>query len=467
MNLQFNQLGSLYQGNLDLSDLTIICGENNTGKTYVTYTLYGLLKLWKNFSELEPTDEELETLEETGVLSIDLQTKVDEVGDLLKTKLSQRYLKNLHEILASKASFFTETEILLDFDIDNNWHKESFSDEVRSKKGKVLLSIHKSESSTKVEFVATEEEEDIPTFAYSQWVESALLEIILGGIFPKNVFMASTERTGSVIFKDELNLTKNRLLDLIAQEHSSNNGIRPDELLNTVYRKQSYALPVKRNLEFVNQLADFEREDSYIFKEHPDIINNFITILGGTFKTTKEGVTYFTPKGNSKVKLQLGEASSSVRSSLIIWYYLRYLLKKGDMLMIDEPELNLHPINQRRFARVIAQLINAGIKILITTHSDYIIKEFNTLIMFNRELPHYKAIKEKKGYGINEKLDPNQVAVYCTQSELIKIQGASRKQRKNILSFITIDKKFGIGVKAFDDSINEMNLIQDTLLYGE
>lgn len=126
MNLQFSQLGSLYQGELDLSGLTIICGENNTGKTYVTYALYGLLKLWQSFAELEPTPKELESLEETGVLSIDLQAKIDELGESLKAKLSQRYLKNLHEILASKASFFEETEISLNFDINNDWQKKKF-----------------------------------------------------------------------------------------------------------------------------------------------------------------------------------------------------------------------------------------------------------------------------------------------------------------------------------------------------
>ena len=45
------------------------------------------------------------------------------------------------------------------------------------------------------------------------------------------------------------------------------------------------------------------------------------------------------------------------------------------MLFIDEPELNLHPGNQRRIARLFARLSKLGIKVFITTHSDYIIKE--------------------------------------------------------------------------------------------
>ena len=58
--------------------------------------------------------------------------------------------------------------------------------------------------------------------------------------------------------------------------------------------------------------------------------------------------------------------------------------------MIDEPELNLHPDNQRRIARLLARLVNLGIKVFITTHSSYIIKELNTLIMLNRDEPHLK-----------------------------------------------------------------------------
>jgi predicted ATPase len=42
-------------------------------------------------------------------------------------------------------------------------------------------------------------------------------------------------------------------------------------------------------------------------------------------------------------------------------------------IFIDEPELNLHPENQRLITQVLANLVNIGIKVFITTHSDYII----------------------------------------------------------------------------------------------
>jgi hypothetical protein len=45
--------------------------------------------------------------------------------------------------------------------------------------------------------------------------------------------------------------------------------------------------------------------------------------------------------------------------------------------------IRLHPENQRLITQVLANLVNIGIKVFITTHSDYIIKEFSTLIMLN------------------------------------------------------------------------------------
>ena len=43
MKFVFKKLGPIKEADLELGDLTIIAGRNNTGKTYVAYTLYGFL----------------------------------------------------------------------------------------------------------------------------------------------------------------------------------------------------------------------------------------------------------------------------------------------------------------------------------------------------------------------------------------------------------------------------------------
>ena len=50
--------------------------------------------------------------------------------------------------------------------------------------------------------------------------------------------------------------------------------------------------------------------------------------------------------------------------------FLKYLVRPGDLLILEEPESHLHPAAQRRLARGIVRLVNAGVKVLITTHSE-------------------------------------------------------------------------------------------------
>ena len=46
LTFTFKNIGPIKDAALELGDLTIIAGRNNTGKTYLAYTLYGFLKTW-------------------------------------------------------------------------------------------------------------------------------------------------------------------------------------------------------------------------------------------------------------------------------------------------------------------------------------------------------------------------------------------------------------------------------------
>ncbi|MEA1895844.1 MAG: AAA family ATPase [Euryarchaeota archaeon] len=49
MELSIKNLGPLKQAEFELGELTIICGYNNTGKTYATYAVFGFLSKWRRF----------------------------------------------------------------------------------------------------------------------------------------------------------------------------------------------------------------------------------------------------------------------------------------------------------------------------------------------------------------------------------------------------------------------------------
>lgn len=45
----------------------------------------------------------------------------------------------------------------------------------------------------------------------------------------------------------------------------------------------------------------------------------------------------------------------------------------NSLLIIDEPEVNLHPKWQIFYAEIVCELVSMGVDIIITTHSPYII----------------------------------------------------------------------------------------------
>jgi len=129
--------------------------------------------------------------------------------------------------------------------------------------------------------------------------------------------------------------------------------------------------------------------------------------------------------------------------------------------------LNLHPENQRRVARLLARLVNLGIKVFITTHSDYIIKEFNTLIMMNNNIPHLKKIAKKEGYEKSELMDIKQIKMYMTEKRPVPLGNNKRKSRYHTLVEANIDQQTGIEAPTFDETISKMNKIQEEIIWGD
>lgn len=196
-------------------------------------------------------------------------------------------------------------------------------------------------------------------------IEDAVRKIIFGSLIPKP-YIVSAERTGAAIFQKELDFTRNRLIDLLGDKEFK---LTPLRLLGRF--KGEYPIAVRKNVDFIRDIPNITNRESYISKEYPNLLKVFSDIIGGDYNVTKEGEIKYVPAGNKRTKLALVESSSAVRSLLDIGFYLRHIAQKGNLLMVDEPELNLHPANQRRIARLFACLVNIGIKVFITTHSDH------------------------------------------------------------------------------------------------
>ena len=460
MKITLKNLGILKHAELSLGDLTIICGENNTGKTYATYALYGFLKDWRKHIRFPSIAKLVQELLAEGALKVPLKPYVGMTGRTL-AGACRRYTNRLEDVFSAAEGQFSNSEFKLQLSTSNILDKELEGEiEITQERNFAYSKGEGSDELTITLMMGKAQVRQINPGLANLVVNVIISNAIFADSFP-TPFISSAERTGVAIFRKELNFARNRVLEEMGR---TDQKIDPREILFKAH--QSYPQPVEDNVDFIRELEELTKRKSYIAKEDPKVLENFAGIIGGEYTITQNDQLYYTPKG-TRLKLTMDQSSSAVRSLLDIGFYLRHVARKGDLLMVDEPELNLHPANQRRVARLFARLVNLGVKVFITTHSDYIIKELNTLIMLNHDKPHLKRIAQENGYRQSELIRSDQVKVYMAREELMPLEeGQKRRRRGNTLVEADIDPVLGIEAPSFDETIDNMNRIQRDIVWG-
>ena len=392
MKFYFENLGLIDRAELELGELTLICGENNTGKTYVTYAIYGFLRSWRRLLTLELASQIESIARKEGAYKFDLQGMfVGQINGYLE-RLTSRYAEILPQVFGASDSLLAQASIGLSIATESDLLSIGFQRTIKEgPAGKVLATLTKNPGSPVLEvLVADDAWVRSPFGGLSDFVVDAIGDIAFSHYLPET-FIASAERTGAAIFRKELDFARTRMIEALGT-------LDAKELRNPLKLLQSmeagYAWPVQDNVDFVRQLEDIDKQTGPLAIAHPDLLSAFESIIGGSYKVIKDKGLYFQPKGTKSPRLSMTESSSCVRALLDIGFYVRCRAKAGDLLMIDEPELNLHPTNQRALARFIARLVNYGARVFITTHTDYLVKEINTLIMLAQRTSLTRSVKK-------------------------------------------------------------------------
>lgn len=114
-------------------------------------------------------------------------------------------------------------------------------------------------------------------------------------------------------------------------------------------------------------------------------------ILGMKFKVNTEEknaniiVTYDADDIKGLMPNQLGTAVSYLAKVLIMC--LR--AKRGDLLMIENPEVHLHPKAQAKLGEFLTLMANSGVQLIIETHSEHVINKIQYQI-FGRKFDNEK-----------------------------------------------------------------------------
>ena len=262
-----------------------------------------------------------------------------------------------------------------------------------------------------------------------------------------DAFLMPAERNGLHLFFRELSARRTALL-----HHASRGNIDIGELLRDVINSP-YAMPIADYIDWLNTMTEIHRSKSAEFHPYADRVKG--GLVHGSYRVDRvTGSVEFRPykvkRGGRKTEVMgLHMTSSTVKSLFGLWFYLEHQAKPGDILMIDEPELNIHPKNQRKIARLLASLVNAGLNVVISTHSDYIIREFNSLIILNLDTD--KKLRKEHKYRDDEILNVEQVGAYLFD-------------RQTITPFEIKDDD-GIYATTFDEVIRDLNKVNNDIYY--
>ncbi len=440
MFFRVQDLGPLKDAEVDLSKrLIVLAGPNNSGKTYLAWSVYGVHRArWENAIDLSSL---VKRLLESPEHRLDANELFAELEGGPLEKIVAACESQLHLCFAAESSRFARTRISLrelrgvsalgtDMESvlagtggESEWFGLSMNEHGTIELNLGLVS-NESPQSWKPKFPK---------------ISSMLAAFIRLWLFPLCTLFPA-ERMAINIFAKELALKRTALVDELVDADIEQQASLPLELIRR--NAGRYPWPIRDSLRTANDLANLSKRKS----DYSDLADELErAVLGGQVSVSEYGEMLFSPQGTENTSLPMHLSASLVKSLSSLVFYFRHLAQEGNFLIIDEPELNLHPDNQRKVTRLLVKAINRGLKIMMSTHSDYVLRELNHLIMLN-QIPEAEA--REMGYDPEWALSSERLGVYLFdehQAQPVPIE------------------ETGFSIKTIDDVVNQLNADEQRL----
>ena len=445
---KIKNLGPIRRGSFEVKPLTLFCGPNNSGKTWAMYSLYYYLNLQQEPLSLGSLtvfrDMYASLFENSGDYAFSIKEWLTKNGQTFIEQVNQIIHANLPNLFNTPAELFEHSYFLVQTDLDRfsaEWTKKDVDASVIFREKKIMHFTKKAGCDC-IRIIAESDRPPYEIFA------DGFGRILLGLGEEHSAFLMPAERNGLHLFFRELSSKRTALL-----HHASRENINLMELLRDVM-KSRYAMPIAHYIDWLNDMQNIQKRGTDDFHPYAEVIKKEL-VSGNYTVEDRTGDITFRPyrrkcDGESTQRMGLHSTSSAVKSLFGLWFYLENQAKKGDVLMIDEPELNIHPENQRKIARVLAQLVNAGLNVVVSTHSDYIVRELNSLIMLSGD--EGKELQKKYRYRKDEVLSHKKIGAYLFDDQKI--------------TPFEITPEDGIYATTFDEVIGELNTVNDDIYYS-
>ena len=438
----FKKIGPIKEAELELGDITIIAGRNNTGKTYLAYTLYGFLKQWNRLLwNMSPEMKKIiKEVKDKGHFkrTVDREPIDQERKKIIRDATRFFSKEKLAGVFSSPSGTFAgsaiEVEPLDEFPLDR--FSKSFPIDFPYKKDGLVSIQYDGTDIIAIDKNAREQERD--DFSFPIFISDFYRQFLFPELF-LDPFILSAERFGISLFYKELDFTKNQLVDYLQKmgDDKDRGSISPYLFIDRTTSR--YALPIKDNIDYTRNISNLKGQRSGIYENK--LFDKIKYMMEGYYSSSSDDIAFISKRKGRSFNLPLHIASSSARGLSDLYFYLRHAAKENQLVIIDEPESHLDTANQILLARLLARMIQSNLKVLITTHSDYIIKEINNLIMLSRLKEQKKVVKDL-GYKKDDFIEPDAIRAYVAEGDS--------------LTKCEIDE-FGIDMPVFDKTIDKIN----------
>jgi AAA15 family ATPase/GTPase len=403
MELLIKNLGSIRNNNQAI-DLTkkfyTFIGYNNSGKTLVSQLLWTIFNHdnIRKFSENTQIDSLLIDSEKPIKKITINQELIDEILNKF-SRFIEKEVVNTYNLDASiKETIIGSNKLVFQADIkefkDKSFRLTFVVDndrgylQISNGKGSLTINIKENNIPEKVF-------DKIPRDFFERAKPSKKLLIIYSII---RVLLSKTEDTFFIpasrsffpVFyqyiyeiernkRSEYNRRLQELIENIDDDVDTNKNIF--KRLQEQLPKRSYTEPMNKVIESLYSLNTKKKINSV----YNSLIEKMIGLMGGEITISSlESIApiQFSFKFDESKDLPMYLASSSVNQLTILYLYLKYWAKeKNNFLMIDEPEVNLHPENQIRLMDILVQFVTEhNNRVLITTHSPILTDILNNYV---------------------------------------------------------------------------------------
>ncbi|WNG24534.1 ATP-binding protein [Cystobacter fuscus] len=413
MKLTIEKLGRIQKAEVDIRPLTVLIGPNNTNKTWTAYVLYGLLQ----------------SLSRKLSVARFAAPPGDHGPSMKREERLREALRPLLDSLADKSApmrvdlSLTARSLFLDAE-------QEMTTLLRANAIGHLLGVPQSripDVIARIEFLRTELQTSIVSVELA--FERSLGRLQVKTRRSRRSRDGRAEESSILVSLVQEEWTERKILDVLDAQTSNlienvvvfpaeRNGILPIWPL----------IPESDHLDIPLPVKDFGRFLAVAQTAAPvgtmNVSQNHLALLlkkvvGGEISSSAEGETKRLIFRTGSVEVPLHAAASLSRAVAGLSLYIERFFQPDDVLIIDELEMNAHPQAQVALTEFIAALVNAGVRVVFTTYSPYVVDHLNNLMEASRAPEaHREELARKFSLGTTSSfISPEKVSVYAFQEQ--------------------------------------------------